>query len=102
MERNSDTIIMAYKQADADVTELIKYVESISTPQELNDLKLPSLVKNLQNKDSSISQKYIDMAHENGVSIIVSKFDSFHVATRIALSNYLKSIKRYPYRHNDI
>ena len=42
--------------------------------------------------DASISQKYIDMAHENGVSIIVSKFDSFHVATRIALSNYIKSI----------
>lgn len=59
MGRNSDTIIMAYKQADANVTELIKYIESISTPQELNDLKLPSLVKNLQNKDSSISQKYI-------------------------------------------
>ena len=50
---------MADRQADADVTELIKYVESISTPQELNDLKLPSLVKNLQDKDSSISQKYI-------------------------------------------
>ena len=32
MERNSGTIIMAYKQADADVTELIKYVEYISTP----------------------------------------------------------------------
>ena len=31
MERNSGTIIMEYKQADADVTELIKYVESIST-----------------------------------------------------------------------
>ena len=59
MERNSGTILMAYKQADADVTDLIKYVESISTPQELNDLKLPSLVKNLQDKDSSISQKYI-------------------------------------------
>ena len=59
MERNSGTIIMAYKQADADLTELIKYVESISTRQELNDLKLPSLVKNLQDKDSSISQKYI-------------------------------------------
>lgn len=72
MERNADTIIMAYEQADADATELLKYVESISTPEELNDSKLPSLVTNLQDKDSSVSQKYIKGASILGGSVAIA------------------------------
>lgn len=59
MGKNSDIIISTYKQADRDAEELIKYIESISRPEEFCDSKLPTLVRNLENKDSAVALTYI-------------------------------------------
>ena len=40
----------------------------------------------------NLDNKVIEKARENGVNIIASEFDSFQIATRIALSNYIKNI----------
>lgn len=62
MANNSETIIAAYKQANTDATEILSYIDSVSDPAQLNDSSLPSLVKNLESKDSLVATKYINCA----------------------------------------
>lgn len=69
MAKNAETIITAYKQADKDATEFLCYIESISDPRQLNNCKLPSLVGNLENKDSAVAAKYISCASILGGSV---------------------------------
>ena len=69
MGKNSDIIISTYKQADRDAEELIKYIESISRPEEFCDSKLPTLVRNLENKDSAVALTYIKGASIMGGSV---------------------------------
>ena len=62
MAKNSETIIVAYKQANADASEILTYLDAISNPGELKEASLPSLVRNLESKDSTVATKYINCA----------------------------------------
>ena len=42
----------------------------------------------------NLDKKIIKKAQENGVNIIASELDSFQIATRITLSNFIKNINR--------
>lgn len=64
MEKSTETIeaiLEAYQQAD-DATEILSYINSISKPVELKESSLPSLVKNLENKESDVTKKYMSYA----------------------------------------
>lgn len=81
-KHNADTIIKGYKQANSDATEVILYLEKIDDPSQLDEKQFPSIVKNLENTDSSVSKAYIDtasivggtVASAVGVSISSSAF----------------------------
>ena len=65
MEKSTETIeaiLEAYQQADDDATEILSYINSISKPVELKESSLPSLVKNLENKESDVTKKYMSYA----------------------------------------
>ncbi len=57
-----DAIISVYEQADTDSTILLEYLATVSNPKDLENAKLPSLVEELQDKDSEASKKYIAAA----------------------------------------
>ena len=40
----------------------------------------------------NLDNKVIKKAEKNGVNIIASEYDSFQIATKISLSNYIKNI----------
>ena len=69
MSKKTDIIISAYNQAYQDANELLKYIESISTPSELDELKFPSLVSHLENKGLNIARIYIYGAAIMGGSV---------------------------------
>lgn len=65
MEKSTETIeaiLEAYQQADDDATEILSYINSISKTVELKESSLPSLVKNLENKESDVTKKYMSYA----------------------------------------
>ncbi len=62
MAKNSEKILEAYEQANEDASEILSYINSISNPRELMYSSLPSLVKNLESKNSQVASKYIDCA----------------------------------------
>ena len=72
MSKKTDIIISTYNQANQDANELLKYIESISTPGELDESKFPSLVRHLENKDSDIARIYIDGAAIMGGNVAVA------------------------------
>ena len=84
--KNADTIIVAYEQANADATEMLKYLGNISSPAQLEDGKLPSLVKNLENTSTIASQNYINGASIVGGSVAVA------VSTSISSSAFARGI----------
>ncbi len=59
---NADAIINGYEQASKDAKEIVRYLNNINDPSELDEKKLPSLVKNLENTSSAVSQTYIATA----------------------------------------
>lgn len=60
--KNAETVITGYEQASKDAKEMLRYLSTIKDPSELETNQLPSLVKNLENTNSAVSQKYISTA----------------------------------------
>ena len=86
-EKSTETIeaiLEAYQQADDDATEILSYINSISKPVELKESSLPSLVKNLENKESDVTKKYMSyasivggtVAAAVGTSVTIGMFSS--------------------------
>jgi len=69
MSNDTDIIIATYRQANMDAEEMLKYIDSISKPEELSYSNLPALVKNLEDKDSNVSRIYIEGAKRLGGSV---------------------------------
>lgn len=74
--REVDKIIIAYKQANSDATEILRYLDNIKSPSELEIENLPSLVRNLEDKSTVTSQNYI-----NGAAVLGG-----NVATAVGIS----------------
>jgi len=72
MSNKTEIIISTYKQANKDAGELLKYIDSISSPEELVEPNLPALVTKLQDKESSIARTYIEGASILGGSVAVA------------------------------
>ena len=72
MSNKTEIIISTYKQANKDAGELLKYIDSISSPEDLIEPNLPDLVTKLQDKESSITRTYIEGASILGGSVAVA------------------------------
>ena len=81
-KQNADTIIKGYKQANEDANEVLMYLETIDDPSQMDDIKLPSIVKNLENTESSVTKAYI------GTASIVGGTVAATIATSISSSAF--------------
>ncbi len=59
---SAQTVIDGYEQANKDAKEILLFLQHIDDPSQLNEENLPSLVRNLENKNSVVSQTYINTA----------------------------------------
>ena len=66
---NTDKLLSGYELANKDANDLIQYLEEIKDPSQLKEENFPSLVKELSNKDSDVSKKYISTATLLGGSV---------------------------------
>lgn len=72
MSNETEIIISTYKQANKDAGDLLKYIDSISSPADLRESNLPALVTALQDKESSATRAYIEGASILGGSVAVA------------------------------
>ena len=71
-KNNADVLIAAYKRAEDDADELIRYLDEISFVDEISEEKLPELVTELQDQKSPKTQVYLACASLVGGGVATS------------------------------
>ena len=66
---SAQTVIDGYEHANKDAKEILLFLQHIDDPSQLNEENLLSLVRNLENKNSVVSQTYINTAAIVGGSV---------------------------------
>ena len=88
-KNNADILITAYKRAETDADELIRYLDGIASVDDISEEKLPTLVKDLQNQKSAKTQEYLACASIVGGGVATS------VGTTLACGALTEGVSAY-------